>query len=320
MLTSLPVSGFERGSRLMPAHESVLLDASLAALNVMPGGVYVDATFGRGGHSRAILEKIGEQGRLIVFDQDPEAQAVAQGWMRQDPRVQLEPANFSALEERLQARGLLEKVDGILFDLGVSSPQLDDAERGFSFSKDGPLDMRMNPLVGPSAADWVARTPVDEMRRVLREYGDEAMPGRIANAIERERREAPIRSTLQLAEIIEKALGGRRGKRIHPATRSFQAIRIAVNRELEVLAQALPQALSGLKPGGRLAVISFHSLEDRIVKQFLRGQANPPAPDPVSPAPPPAVRGVKRQLCDGLEAQRNPRARSAVLRWAEKCA
>lgn len=320
MLNSLPVSGFERGSRVMPAHESVLLDASLAALNIIGDGVYVDATFGRGGHSRALLERLDANGRLIVFDQDPEAQAVAQGWMRQEPRLQLEAANFSELSQRLTVAGLAGQVDGILFDLGVSSPQLDDAQRGFSFGKDGPLDMRMNPLVGPSAADWVAKTPQDEIRRVLREYGDEAMPGRIASAIVRERKQAPISSTLQLAEIIEKALGGRRGKRIHPATRSFQAIRIAVNRELDVLEQALPQALEMLRPGGRLAVISFHSLEDRIVKHFLRAQARPPAPDPVSPAPPPRVKTVKRQLCDGLEAQRNPRARSAVLRWAEKCA
>ena len=320
MLNSLPVSEFERGSRLMSAHESVLLDASLAALNVKEGGVYVDATFGRGGHSGAILDRLGANGRLIVFDQDPEAQVVAQALMKSEPRLQLEAANFSALAERLQQAGLQGQVDGVLFDLGVSSPQLDDAERGFSFSKDGPLDMRMNPLRGISAAEWVAKTPRDEMRRVFREYGDEAMPGRVAAAIERTRAETPIRSTLQLADIIETALGGRRGRRIHPATRCFQAIRIAVNRELEVLAEALPQALDVLRPGGRLAVISFHSLEDRIVKRFMRAQARPEAPDPISPAPPARLRQVKRQLCDGLEAQRNPRARSAVLRWAEKCA
>ncbi|MGJ8668183.1 MAG: 16S rRNA (cytosine(1402)-N(4))-methyltransferase RsmH [Oceanococcus sp.] len=304
----------------MTSHESVLLDASLAALNVKEGGVYIDATFGRGGHSRAILDRLGEAGRLIVFDQDPEAQAVARGWMQHEPRLLLEEANFSDLAECISARGLNGQIDGVLFDLGVSSPQLDDAERGFSFSKEGPLDMRMNPLQGMSAADWVAHTPREEIRRVLREYGDEAMPGRIASAIERARAEAPILNTLQLADLIETAVGGRRGKRIHPATRSFQAIRIAVNRELEVLAQALPQALEVLRPGGRLSVISFHSLEDRIVKQFLRAEARPSAPDPISPAPAPRVRQVKRQLCDGLEAQRNPRARSAVLRWAEKCA
>lgn len=320
MLNSLPVSGFERGFRVTLSHESVLLDASLDALNIRGDGVYVDATFGRGGHSRALLERLTESGRLIVFDQDPEAQAVAAGWMRQEPRLALAPFNFSHLREQLAQRGLVGQVDGILFDLGVSSPQLDDAQRGFSFGKEGPLDMRMNPLSGFSAADWVASASYDDMRRVLREYGDENNAGRIARAIERARAEAPITTTLQLAELIERTVGGRRGKRIHPATRSFQAIRIAVNRELDVLADVLPQALDVLKPGGRLAVISFHSLEDRIVKQFLRAEARPDAPDPVSPAPPPRLTRVTRRLCDEAEAARNPRARSAVLRWAEKCA
>ncbi len=320
MLNSLPVSGFERGFRVMLSHESVLLDASLDALSICGDGVYVDATFGRGGHSRALLERLDGAGRLIVFDQDPEAQAAAAGWVRQEPRLALEPFNFSHLHARLAERGLVGKIDGVLFDLGVSSPQLDDAERGFSFGKEGPLDMRMNPQAGISAAQWVAQTPYDEMRRVLREYGEENNAGRIARAIERARAETPIVSTLQLANIIERAVGGRRGKRIHPATRSFQAIRIAVNRELDVLAEVLPQALEVLKPGGRLAVISFHSLEDRIVKQFMRAQARPDAPDPVSPAPPPRLARVTRRLCDEVEASRNPRARSAVLRWAEKCA
>ena len=320
MLNSLPASESERGFRVTNAHESVLLEPSLAALKLRDGGIYVDATFGRGGHSKAILEKLGQNGQLIVFDQDPEAQAVAQGWMRQEPRLQLEPKNFSALSESIAERGLVGQIDGVFFDLGVSSPQLDDAQRGFSFNKAGPLDMRMNPLDGLSAAEWVARTSQDEIRRVLREYGDEAKPGRIARAIVEARVEAPITDTLRLASIIETALGGRRGQRIHPATRSFQAIRIAVNRELEVLAMALPQALEVLRPGGGLAVISFHSLEDRIVKQFMRAQSRPDAPDPISPAPPARLRMVKRQLCDGLEAERNPRARSAVLRWAEKCA
>ncbi len=320
MLNSLPVSGFERGFRVMLSHESVLLDASLDALSICGDGVYVDATFGRGGHSRALLERLDGAGRLIVFDQDPEAQAAAAGWMRQEPRLALEPFNFSHLHARLAERGLVGKIDGVLFDLGVSSPQLDDAERGFSFGKEGPLDMRMNPQAGISAAQWVAQTPYDEMRRVLREYGEENNAGRIARAIERARAETPIVTTLQLANIIERAVGGRRGKRIHPATRSFQAIRIAVNRELDVLAEVLPQALEVLKPGGRLAVISFHSLEDRIVKQFMRAQARPDAPDPVSPAPPPRLARVTRRLCDEVEASRNPRARSAVLRWAEKCA
>lgn len=317
MLNTWATSEFRRVARTMPGHESVLLDASLSALNIKPDGIYVDATFGRGGHARAILDRLGAGGQLIVFDQDPEAQAVAQVLARNDARVVLEPFNFAELAERLRQRGLMGRVDGVLFDLGVSSPQLDEAERGFSFMQDGPLDMRMNPLAGESAAQYLARVSYDELRRVLREYGDENQAGRVARAIERARAEQAITRTAQLAEIIETALGGRRGRRIHPATRSFQAIRIAVNRELDVLREALPQALEALVPGGRLAVISFHSLEDRIVKQYLRAEANPPAPDPVSPAPPGRLIGLKRRLCDGLEAERNPRARSAVLRWAE---
>ncbi len=319
MLISSPASTFRPVVAHVRAHEPVLLQACLDALALRPDGLYVDATFGRGGHSGAILERLGPQGRLIVFDQDPEAQAVARGWMRQEPRLSLEPANFSELAERLRERGLLGQVDGILFDLGVSSPQLDEAVRGFSFARPGPLDMRMNPLAGVSAAEWVASTPLAEMTRVLREYGEEKKAGRIARAIEAARRQAPIRDTLTLAGIIERAVGGRRGARIHPATRSFQAIRIAVNRELEVLAEALPQALDALRVGGRLAVISFHSLEDRIVKQFLRAQARPDAPDPVSPPPAPRLSPPRRVLCDEVEAGRNPRARSAVLRWAEVC-
>lgn len=317
MLNSLPVSVSERVTRVNPGHEPVLLHEALAALALRPDGVYVDATFGRGGHGREILNQLGPQGRLIVFDQDPEAQAVAQGWMRQEPRLHLEACNFSHLAERLTELGLAGGCDGILFDLGVSSPQLDQAERGFSFSKDGPLDMRMDPFAEPSAAQWVAQTPVEEMIRVLREYGEERQAGRIARAIERARKEQSIKTTAQLAALIERAVGGRRGARIHPATRSFQAIRIAVNRELDVLASALPQAVEMLRPGGRLAVISFHSLEDRIVKQFLRAEARPLPPDPVSPAPPPRLRAVHRALCGDVEAARNPRARSAVLRWAE---
>ncbi len=320
MLNSSPVSESERPSRVKRSHEPVLLEAALAALALRPDGVYVDATFGRGGHSRQILDRLSSRGRLIVFDQDPEAQAVAQGWMRQESRLHLEPGNFSELASRLGGLGLLGACDGVLFDLGVSSPQLDEADRGFSFSKDGPLDMRMNPLQGISAADWVAKTPFREMARVLREFGEEPKAGRIARAIEAARAEAPITTTAALAGLIERAVGGRRGARIHPATRSFQAIRIAVNCELEVLSAVLPQAVAALKPGGRLAVISFHSLEDRLVKQFMRRLARPSAPDPVSPAPPAQLCQVQRYLCDELEAQRNPRSRSAVLRVAEKCA
>lgn len=320
MRNSLPVSASDGGVSAAPEHEPVLLEASLSALAVQPDGLYVDATFGRGGHSRAILQRLGPQGRLLVFDQDPQAQQVALALAENDQRVHLEPCNFSELAARLESRGWLGTCAGILFDLGVSSPQLDQAGRGFSFAKAGPLDMRMDLRQSYTAADWVAETPVHDMIRVLREYGEENKAVRIARAIERARAEAPITDTLTLAQLIERAVGGRKGSRIHPATRSFQAIRIAVNRELDVLEQVLPQALEALAPGGRLAVISFHSLEDRLVKRFLRAQARPEAPDPVSPAPPPRLRGLGRHLADTLEAEANPRARSAVLRWAEKCA
>ena len=320
MLISSPALGSERHAPISGAHAPVLLAASLEALGLKPDGIYVDATFGRGGHSRAILDRLGERGRLIAFDQDPEAQAVAAGWARVEPRLQLEPANFAQLGARLEAAGLAGRCDGILFDLGVSSPQLDEAERGFSFAKDGPLDMRMNPLAGTSAADWLAAVEVQALIRVLREFGEEPQARRIALAIDRARSEGPITRTAQLAAVIDNAVGGRRGRRIHPATRSFQAIRIAVNRELEVLAEALPQAFAALATGGRLAVISFHSLEDRIVKQYLRRLARPAAPDPVSPPPPPQLTPPRRVFADAAECQVNPRARSAVLRWAEKCA
>ncbi len=302
------------------SHEPVLLEASLSALEVRAEGVYVDATFGRGGHSQAILARLGACGRLLAFDQDPEAAVAAADLLGDDSRFEFEACNFSFLGERLRARGLIGACDGILFDLGVSSPQLDQAGRGFSFARSGPLDMRMDSRGGMTAAQWLAETPLNEMIRVLRQYGEEPKAGRIARAIVAARAEQAITDTLSLANLVERAVGGRRGSRIHPATRTFQAIRIAVNRELDVLAEVLPQALAALRPGGRLAVISFHSLEDRIVKQFMRDQVRPAAPDPISPAPPPRLRGMSRHLSDVIEAQQNPRARSAVLRWAEKCA
>ncbi len=305
---------------LVGAHRPVLLEASIAALRVRVDGVYVDGTFGRGGHSRAILEKLGPRGRLIAVDRDPEAVAVAQAWARQESRLTVVPANYAQLQDKLAELGLLGRVDGVLLDLGVSSPQLDDPERGFSFQHDGPLDMRMNPLAGESAAQWLARADEADIRQVLWDFGEENKGRRIAAAIVARRAEGPLLRTGQLAELIERAVGGRRGARIHPATRSFQAIRMQVNGELAGLRAVLPQIVAALAPGGRLAVISFHSLEDRIVKRYLRALARPLAPDPVSPIPPSTLLDLARVLPDSAEQAANPRARSAVLRCATKAA
>jgi 16S rRNA (cytosine1402-N4)-methyltransferase len=309
------------GTRAMTAgrelqHIPVMREAVLAGLAVRPDGRYLDGTFGRGGHARAILHGLGVDGRLLVMDRDPQAIAHAQREFGGDARVTIRHANFSAMAEWDEARAGL---DGVLLDLGVSSPQLDDAERGFSFQSDAPLDMRMDPTNGMRVADFLASADEHDIADVLFHYGEERMSRRIARAIVARRAESPIRTTRELAELVERTLGRRERK--HPATRTFQALRLHVNDELGSLERALPAAVEVLKPGGRLAVISFHSLEDRIVKQFIRG------PQPVSvrrglPAPPPQpapLRAVGRaQMPDGDEVERNPRARSAVLRIAEK--
>jgi 16S rRNA (cytosine1402-N4)-methyltransferase len=298
-------------------HIPVMRDAVLAGLAVKPDGCYLDGTFGRGGHARAILERLGPSGRLLVMDRDPEAIAHAHREFGGDARVSIRHANFSEMGDWHAARTGL---DGILLDLGVSSPQLDDASRGFSFQSDAPLDMRMDPTAGESAAEFLARAVESEIAEVLFRYGEERMSRRIARAIVARRAAAPVRSTRELAELVERVLG-RRERHKHPATRTFQALRLHVNDELGSLERALPAAASVLEPGGRLAVISFHSLEDRIVKQFIRGpQPRPmrrglPQPE-VAPSPLRAV-GRKR-LADAVEVARNPRARSAVLRIAEK--
>lgn len=288
----------------MGEHRPVMLDASLAGLALQSAGTYVDATFGRGGHSRAILEALSADGCLHAFDRDPDAQRAAQDLAANDPRFVFHPGCYSLMREELPA-----PVDGVLFDLGVSSPQLDDPERGFSFREDGPLDMRMDPDAGESAADWLRRAEADEIADVLFHFGDERASRRIARFIVNARAAAPITRTAELAALIERALGGRRGRKIHPATRSFQAIRIHVNQELDRVRDGLAAAVDCLKPGGRLSVISFHSIEDRLVKRALRDWAR---------AEVPTIKLCGKKLADAQESAENPRARSAVLRVAEK--
>lgn len=307
------------------AHRPVLLDAALAALVVGDcEGWFVDATYGRGGHARGLLERMGPEARLLALDQDPEAVRHGQDSLGGDPRVVIRHGNFESLASHVRTVAGDAPVRGVLMDLGVSSPQLDTAERGFSFQADGPLDMRMDPTRGDSAAEWLADATEDEIARVLWRYGEERHGRRIARAICRARTEAPIVTTGRLASVIAAAVPGRTATRRHPATRSFQAVRIHVNRELEVLDRGLEQAVAVLAPGGRLAVISFHSLEDRAVKRYLRRLSEP---DPVYRGLPdmpaharPTLRLVGRaQRADDTELAANPRARSATLRVAEKC-
>jgi len=310
------------GSGGAAEHAPVLLDEALAALAVRPDGFYVDATFGRGGHTSAILGRLGRQGKLLAIDRDPQAVVAAQALLGADPRASVVHAAFSRLAEVVGDAG--RPADGILLDLGVSSPQLDDADRGFSFLRDGPLDMRMDPGSGESAADWLARAGEREIAAVISRLGEERFARRIAHAIVAARAEAPIATTGRLAALVSQAVPTREpGK--HPATRSFQALRIHVNRELEELEKVLPQAVDCLAPGGRLVVISFHSLEDRMAKRFLRrASQDDPAWAGLPLVPPQArarLRLVGRAVFPGAdEVARNPRARSAVLRAAERVA
>ena len=303
-------------------HKPVFLNEVLDALAIRPDGCYVDCTFGRGGHSRAIMQRLGSRGRLFAFDKDPEAIRVAQKDFAGNKCFTCFHGSFTRLAEVIGQMGLLGTIDGLLFDLGVSSPQLDDAARGFSFLKDGLLDMRMNPNQGCSAAEWINQASQAELTSVLRHYGEERYAGRIARTIVASRAERAITSTRELSELIKAAVPTvETGK--HPATRSFQAIRIHVNNELEELKAALAQVTGVLCEGGRLAVISFHSGEDRIVKRFIRQQARvDPYPSylPVSGNEiKPRMQAVGRPLKSGEEAnQANPRGRSAVLRIAEK--
>lgn len=306
------------------SHQPVLLAEVLTALNIQANGLYLDCTYGRGGHSRAILSQLNADGKLIAFDQDPEAIQNAQQLQQVDSRFTMIHSAFDQLVTHCQQLNYYGKINGILLDLGVSSPQLDNAERGFSFMKEGPLDMRMNPQQGESVAQWLAKAKPQQIADVLKTYGEERYAKRLANAIVTARDQAPLLTTKQLANIISVAHPAWE-KDKHPATRSFQALRIFINQELNQLQTVLPQAIEVLAPLGRLAVISFHSLEDRIVKRFIRDQAkgrdfplNLPVPAAMFK---PDLRAVGKPIYPTqLEITTNPRARSAVLRVAEKCA
>ena len=301
-------------------HAPVLLEAAVEALAVRQSGTYVDGTFGRGGHSRALLGRLGAAGRLVAFDQDPEAVECAR--QIADERFRIEHASFDSIDERLRARGIAS-VDGILLDLGVSSPQLDTAERGFSFRNDGPLDMRMDTTQGETASAWLARATERDIRRVIRDYGEERYAQSIAGAIVAARAQQPIVRTRQLAALVASAVRTREPDK-DPATRTFQALRIHVNQELARLEIALPKCIDMLHPGGRLVVISFHSLEDRIAKQAMRAAAQPAQPPlrlplRASEMPAPLVaRPARAVRPDAAEIAANPRARSAVMRWVER--
>ncbi|WP_026602983.1 16S rRNA (cytosine(1402)-N(4))-methyltransferase RsmH [Methylomonas sp. 11b] len=308
----------------MPAHQTVLYEEALEQLNIKPEGIYLDCTFGRGGHSSGILKLLNSSGRLLALDRDMDAIASDEAKrLSEDSRFSLHHASFADLSAVIEQQGYTGKVDGILMDLGVSSPQLDNAERGFSFLRDGPLDMRMDSNHGLSAADYLARVEEKELVRVLFEYGEERFARRIANAVVSQRQQQPLQTTLQLAKLIENSVPFR-DKHKHPATRSFQAIRIEINQELEQIKTGLKQAANVLAPGGRLVVIAFHSLEDRIVKRFIRDQAGPktnPGKLPIKEQD--IEQGQLRKIGKSIRAQQqelqqNPRARSAVMRVAEK--
>ena len=296
-------------------HATVLLNEAIEALHVQEAGTYVDATFGRGGHSGLLLSRLGPQGRLVAFDRDPQAAAVAQAIASRDARFSIHQEAFSHMSHLEEA-----SLDGLLMDLGVSSPQIDDGSRGFSFRADGPLDMRMDPTRGQSVADWLSTAPVAQIAEVIREYGEERFALQIAKAIDRRRQErGALRSTAELAALVASAVKTREpGK--DPATRTFQAFRIHINAELEELQQALNASLRLLKPGGRLVVISFHSLEDRMVKQFIAQHAKEVV-DRRAPVTMPRempLRALGRVKASEVEIQANPRSRSAVMRVAER--
>ncbi len=306
------------------AHVPVLLGPVLDGLEIKTDGCYVDGTFGRGGHSGEILKRLGSEGKLISIDRDPDAIASAPKALTSDPRFELVRGEFAQLETILEQRHLLGSVDGLLLDLGVSSPQLDEARRGFSFLRDGPLDMRMDPESGTSASDWLGDVEERELRRVLKVYGEEQFANRIAAAVCNMRATVPIETTGQLAGIVESAVPAKaRHQKTHPATKTFQAIRIAVNRELEQLETALAATLNVMAKGGRLCVISFHSLEDRIVKRFMRDASREPEqyrgmPDIPEEFQPKLKLVGKVVTATDTEIDDNRRARSARLRIAER--
>ncbi len=294
----------------------------MVGLNLRPDGVYVDATYGRGGHTAEILGRLGPRGRVFGLDRDPRAIEAARTRFVDDERFAVVQGRFSMLKQYIDKWGLTGRINGILFDLGVSSPQLEDPERGFGFQQHGPLDMRMEPQTGISAARWINRAREQEIASVLFEYGEERFSRRIARAIVRERKQRPIDTPAQLASIVSKAVPTREAK-LHPATRTFLAIRVFINQELDELRTVLPQAVRALAPGGRLVVISFHSLEDRIVKRFMREQVRGSELPPELPLPEKPFESRLRIIGKPIrpsasEVKRNPRARSAVLRIAER--
>jgi 16S rRNA (cytosine1402-N4)-methyltransferase len=303
-------------------HITVLLNEAVDGLNVKPDGIYLDATYGRGGHSQLILSKLGENGRLIAIDRDLQAAENAKQ-NKDDPRFSFFHQDFASIKTLLGQQDLLKKVDGILLDLGVSSPQLDQAERGFSFQKDGPLDMRMDRSKGMSAAEWVNEASVEDMKKVFKEYGEEKFALRIARGIETARKIKPISRTIELAEIVDRACPVK-DKFKHPATRTFQAIRIFINDELGQLKETLENMFDLLSEGGRMSIISFHSLEDRMVKRFIKEQSRGtslPKEIPITED----QKNIKFQKigkaikASNEEVSLNPRSRSAVLRIAQKC-
>ena len=305
-------------------HAPVLHTEVIAGLAIRPGGYYVDGTYGRGGHSRSILECLGENGRLIVMDKDPEAIQSAQQAFADDPRVIIVHDDFANMSEQLLALQLAENIDGVLLDLGVSSPQLDDASRGFSFQKNGPLDMRMNPEQGESAAQWLSHADVKEIARVLWEYGEERFSRRIAKKIVETRELQSIDDTASLSALISSCIP-QRGQKKHPATRSFQAIRIHINQELERIGRLLESIFEVLAVGGRLLVISFHSLEDRLVKRFFKLQTSKPkVPRGLPIRESELISNIRLKIigkaikAGAEELAVNPRARSAVLRIVER--
>jgi len=305
-------------------HLPVLFDETLHELSIKPGGIYIDCTFGRGGHSKGILQQLGQDGKLLALDRDLEAiQSEYAQELLKDTRFQLEHCCFSQLQKLVEERGWLGKVDGILMDFGVSSPQLDNAERGFSFMRDGPLDMRMDCSSGMSAAEWLAQVPESELVQVLFDYGEERFARRIAHAVVTQRLENTLETTKQFSDLVTEAIPFKE-KHKHPATRSFQAVRIAVNGELDEIKVVLQQAVNVLASGGKMAVISFHSLEDRIVKRFIRDESRGkynPSKLPMQAEELAAIRLKKRGKAikaSADELKQNPRARSAVLRIAER--
>jgi 16S rRNA (cytosine1402-N4)-methyltransferase len=302
----------------------VLLEEAVGQLSIKENGIYIDGTFGRGGHSRAILSRLGTGGRLLAMDRDPEAIRAGEALASADPRFVIEHESFGRIGAFAEKHGVVGAVSGVFLDLGVSSPQLENPQRGFSFQRDGPLDMRMDPSVNSSAGDWINNASEKAIVDVLFRFGEESAARKIARKICRQRAERPLESTRELAQLIENVVPRRKGGK-HPATKTFQAIRIHVNRELETLETGLAQAADVLCPGGRLCVISFHSLEDRIVKCFLRDNARvdpalsrlPVVPDSVRPR----LRLPSRAIRPGAtELERNPRARSATLRVGERLA